>query len=402
VPPGPPGRAILAVKAMVMLVVGQPAEAVRATAYAAVREAGEDDGRGTFEVALSALLPAEGFDEASVVLERAAGLHTIRIVRRRMSSMETLAGWLALRLGALEEAELRLRAALELTPAAAGPAGPLVVRGLLASALTRQGNLLEAERVLLDAPPEPWPLDHLSGLALSARAELHVAHGRASDALDDLLRIGEVQRESGGASGSAAHQWRARAGLALHTLGRSEEARAMLADELARARVFGAPVALAVALRASAIVEGGPRGLERLREALSTLDASPAMLERALVHVELGAALRRDNQRRAAREQLDAGLRLAQRWGARPLAQRAYDELLASGLRLTRVDLDDRDALTATELRIARHAAKGLTNRQIAAQLYLSIKTVEMHLGRVYRKLGISGRAQLTHALQQA
>ena len=107
-------------------------------------------------------------------------------------------------------------------------------------------------------------------------------------------------------------------------------------------------------------------------------------------------------ERRAARDQLDAGLRVAQRCGARPLAQRAYDELLASGARLRRADLENRDALTASELRIARHAAKGLTNREIAGQLYLSIKTVEMHLGRVYRKLGITARAELPEALRHA
>jgi DNA-binding CsgD family transcriptional regulator len=400
-PRGPLGRVILAQNAMTGLMTGQPAEHVRAAARDALHDAGEDDSRGTFEVALSALILAEGFDEASAGLERALGLRAIRVVQRRMASMETLAGLLALRLGALGEAELRLRAALELTPAAAGPAGWLVVRGLLASALTSQGNLAEAERVLRDAPPEPWPMDQLSSLALAGRAELHLAHGRLSQGVDDLLRIGELQRQSGGATAPAAHYWRARAALALHALGRSEEARTMLADELGRARAFGAPVALGSTLRAAGIVEGGRHGLDLLREALTILHTSPAVLERALAHVELGAALRRDNQRRAARAELDAGLRLAQSWGARPLAQRAYDELAASGTRLRPADLEDRDTLTPSELRVAQYAAKGLTNREIAAQLYLSPKTVEMHLGRAYRKLDITGRPQLAEALQQ-
>jgi DNA-binding CsgD family transcriptional regulator len=164
----------------------------------------------------------------------------------------------------------------------------------------------------------------------------------------------------------------------------------------------GAPVAIANALRAAGIVDGGERGLALLRDAVAALDGSPAALERARAHIELGAALRRANQRRAAREQLDIGLRLAQRSGAGPLAQRAYDELQASGLRLRRADLDDRDALTPAELRIARAAARGLTNREIAATLYLSIKTIEMHLGRVYRKLGITTRDQLPAAVEPA
>jgi DNA-binding CsgD family transcriptional regulator len=400
-PPGPAGRAILVQKAMAMLVTGQPAEPTRSVIRTVMSDAGEEDGRGTFEVALMVLILTEGFDDASALLERALGLRAVRAVQRRMASMETLGGFLALRLGALGEAELHLRGALELTPAAAGPGGWLVVRGLLAAALTRQGNLPEAERTLQEAPPEPWPMTHLSALALVARAELRLAQGQASQSLDDLLRVGELQTAAGGASAVSAHGWRTYAALALNALGRRDEARTLIVGELTRARAFGAPVALANALRVAGIVEGSSRGLELLREALSALGTSPAALDRAQVHVELGAALRRDNQRRAAREQLDAGLRLAQRWGARPLAQRAYDELLASGARLRRADLDDRDALTPSELRIARQAARGLTNREIAGQLYLSIKTVEMHLGRVYRKLGISARAQLGEALRQ-
>ncbi|WP_169542138.1 ATP-binding protein [Solirubrobacter soli] len=400
-PPGPAGRAILAQQAMAMLATGHPAEAVRAVARAAVRDAGEEDGRGTFEVALIVLIRAEDFGEAAAVLDRALALRSVRMVRRRMASLESLGGYLALQLGALGEAELRLRGALALTPEAAGPGAWLVVRGLLAAALTSRGDLDEAARVLADGPPEPWPRDRLSILALAARAELSFLHGRFAEALADLERIGELQAESGGASAVAVHHWRAYAALALNRLGRTDEARGLLAEELERVRAFGAPVTSSITLRAAGIVEGGRLGLERLQDAVSVLGDSPAALERALAHVELGAALRRDNQRRAAREHLDAGLRLAQRWEARPLAERAYGELLASGARLRRADLADRDALTASELRIAQHAAKGLTNREIAGQLYLSIKTVEMHLGRVYRKLGIKARAELAQALQQ-
>ena len=218
-PPGPAGRAILAQKAMAMLASGHPAEEVRAVARTAVRDAGEDDGRGTFEVALIVLILAEGFDEATAILERALGLRTVRMVRRRMASMETLGGFLALRLGALGEAELRLRGALELTPAAAGPGAWLVVRGLLAAVLVGQGSLDEAEHVLQDGPPEPWSVDQLSGLAFAARADLHLARGRAAEGLEDLLRIGELQRDSGGESATAAHHWRAHAALALNRSG---------------------------------------------------------------------------------------------------------------------------------------------------------------------------------------
>ena len=170
-------------------------------------------------------------------------------------------------------------------------------------------------------------------------------------------------------------------------------------EDLERARTCGGRRAIAVNLRVAGLVEGGAAGLALLRQAVELLDESPALLERARALVELGAALRRDNQRLAAREQLDAGLRLAQQCGARAVAQRAYDELLASGLRLSPAAVDDRDALTPSELRIARLAVEGMTNREIAQSLYLSPKTVEMHLGRAYRKLGIASRTELGNAL---
>ena len=113
-----------------MLVTGQPAEPIHAVSAPPCDDAGEEDGRGTFEVALSVLILTEGFDEASALLERALSLRTVRMVQRRMASMESLSGFLALRLGALGEAELHLRGALEMTPAAAAPSGWLVVRGL--------------------------------------------------------------------------------------------------------------------------------------------------------------------------------------------------------------------------------------------------------------------------------
>jgi DNA-binding CsgD family transcriptional regulator len=112
--------------------------------------------------------------------------------------------------------------------------------------------------------------------------------------------------------------------------------------------------------------------------------------------------LRHAGRRVEARRHLASGLDLARRCGARPLADRALEELRASGARPRRDQLTGRDALTPSELRLARLAADGQTNRQIAQELYLSEKTVEMHLGRAYRKLGIRGRGELTVALDDA
>ena len=397
-PPGPGGRAIRVQNGMAVAHGGGSAAQARALLEAGLADAGEQDLAGTFENGVMTLIMAEGFERAAEFLERFATLPAARLVRRRAASLGTMRGFRASRLGALGEAELHLRGSLELTPEATHPGGWLVVRALLADVLTLQGSLDDANRTLSDGPPEPWPMHVGTGFALAARARLRFAQGRTQEGLDDLavLAGGEAAM---GPVGPALHHWRADAATALVALDRRPEARTVLASDLELARSYGAPRALGVTLRAAGVVEGGQHGLGLLSEAVDVLARSPALLERARALVELGAALRRANQRRLAREHLDEGLRLAQRCGARPLAQRAYEELLASGKHLRRMDLEDRDALTPGELRIARLAAEGMTNREIARSLYLSVKTVEMHLGRAYRKLDITTRAQLPTAL---
>ena len=180
----------------------------------------------------------------------------------------------------------------------------------------------------------------------------------------------------------------------------SASARVELADaELADVRVFGAPRALGVALRVAGLARGGAEGLALLGESVATLDGSPALLERAHSLAELGAALRRSGGRAAARGPLAQALELAARCGARPLAARARDELKATGARPRRPWRTGVEALTPSELRVARLAAEGRSNREIACELYVTLKAVEGHLARAYAKLGIEGRGQLSRAL---
>ena len=115
---------------------------------------------------------------------------------------------------------------------------------------------------------------------------------------------------------------------------------------------------------------------------------------------ELGAALRRDGQRAAARDPLARALDLAARCSARPLAARAREELRAAGARPRRPWRTGVDALTPSELRVARLAAEGRSNREIAYELYVTLKAIEGHLARAYAKLGIEGRSQLARALE--
>ncbi|HEX6389416.1 MAG TPA: helix-turn-helix transcriptional regulator, partial [Solirubrobacteraceae bacterium] len=103
----------------------------------------------------------------------------------------------------------------------------------------------------------------------------------------------------------------------------------------------------------------------------------------------------RANQRAAARDPLRRGLDLAQQCGATLLAERAEQELEATGARPRRRELSGVDALTPSERRVAEMAAKGMSNPEIAQALFVTRKTVEMHLGRVYRKLDVHGREEL-------
>ena len=160
-----------------------------------------------------------------------------------------------------------------------------------------------------------------------------------------------------------------------------------------------APADAGLSLRACGLVEGGEGGLALLAEAVQTLERSQSPLELARALTDYGAALRRAGRLVQARTQLERGLDLAHHLGARRIAARARAELIAAGAKPRRDAITGRDALTAGELRVARLAAEGLTNREIAQALFITTKTAKAHLSRVYRKLDIKRRGQLADAL---
>ncbi len=192
--------------------------------------------------------------------------------------------------------------------------------------------------------------------------------------------------------------WGSAAAPALVAAGRSEEARAFVEDELARARRWGAPAPIARALRVLAALEGGDR-VARLEEALAVMDASPVRLERLRILCDLGTALRLARRLLDAREPLRAALDEARRLGAVAIARRAHDELSATGETVRPFLATGAEALTPSERRVAAMAAGGMSNREIAQTLFLTVKTVETHLSAAYRKLDIAGRAELGDAL---
>ncbi len=148
----------------------------------------------------------------------------------------------------------------------------------------------------------------------------------------------------------------------------------------------------------AALAEGTTR-IRLLNEALEALADSPSALERTHVLVALGGSLRRARRPKEAQSPLRQALQLADRMGAVPLAETAREELRATGLRPRRAAFSGIESLTTAELRVARLASQGLTNAQIAQDLFVTIKTVQTHLAHTYRKLDITSRTQLPSVL---
>lgn len=138
--------------------------------------------------------------------------------------------------------------------------------------------------------------------------------------------------------------------------------------------------------------------IEALERAVELGDACPAPLTAGLARLELGAHLRRAGQRRAAATHLDSAVATFRSCGAGPYLERAERELAACGLTPAKRSAPST-GLTPQERTVAVLAARGMRNKEIAAELVVSPKTVEYHLGNVYRKLGVSNRAQLVAAM---
>jgi DNA-binding CsgD family transcriptional regulator len=306
----------------------------------------------------------------------------------------------SLRLGEIRRAETEARQGLEVFMEGSGEAGVAwsvahLMHALLARGAVDEAEALDARHRVQPSAPKSLPL----ALLLAARANLHLALARPGEALRAALEAGELLSPAIG--NPAACGWRTPAALALAALGSTEEARAMAEDELLDARRFGVPDAIGVALRTSGRLAGGREGVELLRAAVATHDGTDGGLERARALLELGSALRRASERTEAREVLRKALDATARIGARGLADRAHEELVAAGARPRRDRrmLSGRESLTSGEDRVATLAAQGLSNREIAQRHFVTVKAVQWHLRNVYRKLDVSSRDELPAAL---
>jgi DNA-binding CsgD family transcriptional regulator len=268
----------------------------------------------------------------------------------------------------------------------------------LAHALIDTGDLDVAARMLdalsLDDAPPLAPY----AIAVAARGRLRLIRDDPEGALSDLRRVESLagmERLT-----PAVWPWRGEAALALLALHRRPEAAQLAAQEVELAQRSGSAWAEGLALHAAGVVASGAEGsalLERAADRLQSVDASS---EHARVLIDLGSmadAAGASSER--ALGWLRRGLDLADRCGAGLLAEQAHAALVSRGARPRRRRLSGAEALTPMERRVAERAAAGMSNREIAQDLFVTLRTVESHLTSGYRKLQIESRAGLANAL---
>jgi DNA-binding CsgD family transcriptional regulator len=396
----PAARYLLAALAYKALDHGTAADA-EALAEAALQGGLEAEGvRGSgFILALAGLETADALDRAAGLARSATSEARRRGDLSGFALALTLRADVEARAGDLAEAASHATDALRLASEhGLAWAEPVAIATLL-EVLAGQGRLEEADRLLEERELSEWQRGSArAAVHLHARGRLRLAQGRPDEALADFEGVGEIVRRYA-VDHPASLPWRSDAALALLGLDRRDEAAALVAEELDLARGFGARHPIGAALRVAGLVEGGEAGRALLAEAVDVLAESPARLARAHALVDLGAALRRANERLAARDRLRAGLDLAHRCGATALEERAVQEIEASGARPRRRVISGVDALTPSERRVARMAARGMANRDIAQALFLSVRTIENQLRQVYLKLDVAGRRELPEAL---
>jgi len=346
--------------------------------------------------AANALSLADALEEAVIAHEKGIAEAQRRGSAPMFMTMSAFRAGTALRAGELSAGEGHARRAFELGCELG--AGHFAAHVLI-PVLLEQDRAGAAWEVIEVVPLTERDLRLWQGVAVLAhRGRTRIAFGELEAGASDLLEA-DTRMTASECHLSVLLDWVPSACGALSRLGRRDEARDLAGRELAEATRFGARRRRGIALSVAGSLDRGPAGLARLHEAVRMLESSSARLELARALVNLGVGLRERDQPEPARGPLGRGLDLAHSCGAVALAGRARGELIATGARPRRAALSGAEALTPAELRTARMAADGLTNRQIAQALFVSSKTVEAHLSHAYGKLGIGTRSALSGAL---
>jgi DNA-binding NarL/FixJ family response regulator len=320
-----------------------------------------------------------------------------RFALARISAFRGVVGY---RRGALAAAEEDAKVCIETSEGPGWGLAAALGSAVLAAVHVERGEPDRAGEVLARLDSIPGVEESLALQFLrESRARTLLARGEPEAALVKLEEFDRWTRRWNVGTGVEVLSWRSIASEAHIALGQMSEARAVAAAEVELARRFGAAPKLGTALLALGRAEQDGAAIALLEQAVAVLETTDAALEHARARVELGSRRRVDGDTAIARQDLSEGMELAHRCGATALTERARSELLLAGARPRRAAVSGPDALTSSELRIARLAAAGRTNKAIAQALFVTIRTVEMHLSNGYRKLQISSRAELPGAL---
>lgn len=364
---------------------------------ALAREALQDDRMLELDNGLASIAPpwllveADLLDEVMDVWDRQLGDAHRNGSLLAVGAIQLWMGYTLLRRGELVEAEESLRVAKESLYLWGQLLPHRYAESILAEVLLERGKLDEAREVM---SPDQEFMSQVDGLRrwLTMSADLALLDGEFEEALALADALGE---RSTGLDNPVWASWRSRKAQALHALGRPDEARGLMDEEVEHARRWGAPSIVARALRVRGTLAGD---LDDLREAERLVAPTAARLEHAKALLALGGVL-------PTEEAIDALRRahaVALGCGAARVAEEARDGLRARGTDVSAATPSGVEALTSGERRLAALVAGGRTTRDIAQVLFLTPKTVEDRLTRAYDKLGVHTPADLARMLDAA
>lgn len=397
------GRLAAAIEARSAAAEGTSREAVEA----AMRALGSDIAlydEGSELIAVVAvvmiLIAADEIAAAREAMDRAVAANreqgaTGGLVRALM--LNTLAAWGG---GDLVNAEPDIRQAMDLTRGMESATLRLLLAGVLVEIQIEREEFEAAQRELdeIGMGSGPMPETPMFTVLRYARGHLRVERGEIDLALEDFAALSYEKGswDFGYLTVSFAGPLAARA---LRASGERLPIGELVASMEPLARRWGSPSAVAHLLRTQAAAHDGQEAVDDLEEAVALLKGSPRRLEYLNALLDLGQVLRREGRRIDARPPLRSALKLARQCGAARVAKRAHGELQATGEKVRSYSPIGVESLTPSERRVAKLAASGMTNRQIAQSLFVTVKTVEAHLSAAYDKLDINSRLQLPGAL---
>ncbi|AUI50495.1 Predicted ATPase [Arthrobacter crystallopoietes] len=269
---------------------------------------------------------------------------------------------------------------------------------VLASVYVARDDLEAADALLAKVPLEEKRVPLVQAMALQLHGTVLAAHGDHKSALEHFTAAMDLAV----GLGPTLSAWTRSAVESAVRLGQKEYAAAVAEEALDKVRAFGAPRLTGMTLRVAALAQPPETAVLMLREAIGLLEANEGRYDQALALADLAeiclAGEDADTLSAHRQEALAAGrkaLVLGNRIGAASVARRMTELLAAHDARLPLIAENKADRLTAAESRVCSLAAKGMTNRQIAAELFITIKAVEWHLSRSFSKLGISSRKAL-------